>query len=117
VHELSVVAGLFEILEAQAAEYGAVKITSVKIRVGRLSGVVPDLLLSAFDAYKKGTKAEEAVLEIEAVAFRFRCRVCGGESFPEEPPYVCAACGSAEIELLGGMDLVVERIEIEAPEP
>jgi hydrogenase nickel incorporation protein HypA/HybF len=117
VHELSVIAGLFEILEAQAAEYGALRITAVKIRVGRLSGVVPDLLHSAFDAYKKGTKAEGAVLEIETVPFRFRCRACGGESFPEEPPYVCAACGSAGIELLGGMDLVVEKIEIEAPEP
>lgn len=117
MHELSIIAGLFDILEAQAAEYRAVKITAVKIRVGRLSGVVPDLLLSAFDAYKKGTKAEGAVLEIESVDFRFRCRACGGESFPEEPPYVCASCGSAEIELLGGMDLVVDRIEIEAPDP
>jgi hydrogenase nickel incorporation protein HypA/HybF len=117
VHELSIIANLFEILEEKARGLNAARITAVKIRVGRLSGVVPDLLESAFEAYKKGTLADEARLEIEAVPFAFRCRRCGGESFPEEPPYVCASCGSGDIELLGGMEIIVERIEVETDDP
>lgn len=113
MHELSLVAGLFDILEEKTREHQPCRITAVHLKVGRLSGVVPDLLESAFTVYKKGTSAEEAVLTIEIVPFRFRCRKCGGESFPEEPPFACTACGSGDVELLGGMDVVVERLEIE----
>ena len=117
MHELSLVASLFDILEEKARELGAARITAVTLRVGRLSGVVPDLLRSAFDAYKKGTLAEGARLEIETAPFDFRCRSCGGTSFREDPAVACVACGSKDVELVGGMDLVVERIEAETDEP
>ncbi len=113
MHELSLAANLLDILEGKTREYAPCRITAVTVKLGRLSGVVPDLLESAFESVKKGTVAADAVLVIEVVPFRFRCRACGGESFPDEPPYVCRGCGAADIELLGGMDLVLERLEIE----
>jgi hydrogenase nickel incorporation protein HypA/HybF len=117
VHELSIVASLFDVLEEKARDARALRITAVKLRVGRLSGVVPELIESAFEAYGKGTLAEEARLEIEVVPFSFKCRRCGGEAFRDEPPYTCAACGSNDIELRGGMDIVIEKIEIETDDP
>ena len=117
MHELSIVANLFEILEAKAVEQGAVRITAVTLRVGRLSGVVPDLLVSAFDSYKKGTLAEGARLEIETAPFDFRCRACGGTDIRDDPAVACAACGSSDVELRGGMDIIVERIEVEVLDP
>jgi len=117
VHELSIIAGLFEILEEKAREQGASRVTAVTLRVGRLSGVVPDLLGSAFDACKKGTLAEGARLEIETAPFDFRCRACGGDDVRDDPAVACAACGSSDVELRGGMDIVVQRIEVEVPDP
>jgi hydrogenase nickel incorporation protein HypA/HybF len=117
VHELSIVASLFDILEEKVRTLKGARIMDVKIRIGRLSGVVPELLESAFEAYKKGTLAEDARLEITVVPFAFRCRRCGGESFPDKPPYVCASCGAGDIELLGGMDIILEKIEVEADDP
>jgi hydrogenase nickel incorporation protein HypA/HybF len=117
VHELSIVQGLFEILEEKAREQNVVRITAVKLRVGRLSGVVPDLIESAFDSYKKGTLADGARLEIEIAPFDFRCRACGGSAFRDDTDVACAACGSGDVELLGGMDIFVEKIEIETDDP
>jgi len=117
VHELSIVASLFEILEDKAREQKADRITGVKLRVGRLSGVVPELLESAFDAYKKGTLAEGARLEIEVAPLDFRCRACGGTAFREEPGVSCAACGSSDVELVGGMDVTIEKFEAEIEDP
>jgi hydrogenase nickel incorporation protein HypA/HybF len=117
VHELSLVASLFEVLEEKAREHGAVRITAVVLKVGVMSGVVPDLLESAFEMYKKGTLAESARLQIEVVPFSFTCRQCGGESFRDEPPTACAACGSNDVELIGGMDIVIEKIEAETDDP
>ena len=117
MHELSIVASLFEVLEERAYEHRPCKITAVKVRVGRLSGVVPELLQSAFEVYKKGSLADAASLTIEVVPFEFRCRSCGGKSFRDEPPYICSACNSADVELLGGMDITLEKIEVETDVP
>lgn len=113
MHELSVVAGLFEILEEKAREAGALRVTAVTIRVGRLSGVVPDLLESAFDSFKKGTIASEASLRVETPPLRVRCRSCGKEASTDEPLFACPACGAPGLEILEGMDIFLQKLEIE----
>jgi hydrogenase nickel incorporation protein HypA/HybF len=115
VHELSLVTGLFEILEEKAGEAGVGKITSVTVRVGRLSGIVPDLLKSAFDAFKKGTIASRARLCIEVIPVKVRCRACGVETSTDEPVFICRTCGAPEIEILEGRELVLEKFEAEKP--
>ncbi len=113
MHEMSVVAGLFDLLEENARNEKAAKIISVTLRVGRLSGVVPDLLETAFETFKKGTAAETARLRIEIVPLKIRCRACERESITEEPVFVCSACGASDFEILEGRDLVLERMEVE----
>lgn len=117
MHELSLVAGLFDTLEETAREHRAGKITLVRLKIGKLSGIVPDLLESAFDVYKKGTIAGEARLEIEEVPVRVRCRECGGERLDAEGDFSCLACGGRNVEILEGRELVVERIELETDDP
>lgn len=113
MHELSLVASVFDVLEEKAQEHGATRVTSVVLRVGVMSGVVPDLLESAFDTYKIGTLAEGARLIIEAVPVKLRCPVCGGDTVREDTDFSCAACGSRRVEVVEGRELVVERIELE----
>jgi hydrogenase nickel incorporation protein HypA/HybF len=106
VHELSLVASVFDILEEKAREHGASRVTAVVLRVGRMSGVVPELLESAFDTYKKGTLAEGGRLEIVIVPVKLRCPDCGGASVRD-------ACGSRRVEIVEGREIVVEKIELE----
>lgn len=113
MHELSLVASVFEVLEEEAGKHGARRVLSVVLRVGVMSGVVPDLLESAFETYKKGTIAETARLEIVAVPVKLRCPGCGGEAVREDSDFSCAACGSRRVEIVEGRDLFVERIELE----
>ena len=113
MHELSLVAAVFEVLEEQAREHGAARVTAVVLKVGAMAGVVPDLLESAFDTYKKGTLAEAARLEIVVVPVRLRCPDCGGEAVREDTDFSCACCGSRRVEIVEGRDLVVERVELE----
>ena len=68
MHELSIIASLFNILVEKAKEQNAKKIVRVVLQVGKLSSVVPDFLESSFDIYKKGTLAEEAVLAARPAA-------------------------------------------------
>jgi hydrogenase nickel incorporation protein HypA/HybF len=113
VHELSLIASVFDILEEKAREQGASRVTAVVLRVGRMSGVVPELLESAFDTYKKGTLAEGGRLEIIIVPVKLRCPDCGGASVREDADFSCAACGSRRVEIVEGRDIFVEKIELE----
>lgn len=117
MHELSLVAALFETLEEKAREHRAARITMVHLRVGKLAGAVPELLDSAFETYKKGTIAEGARLEIEEVPVRLRCRDCGGDRLDEGGTFSCLSCGGRNVELLEGREIVVERIELETGDP
>ena len=87
--------------------------TKIVLKVGVMSGVVPELLESAFDTYKKGTLAAEARLEIVRVPVKLRCPDCGGETAREDTDFSCAACGSRRVEIVAGRELVVETIELE----
>jgi len=113
VHELSLIASVFEVLEDEARKHRATRVTEVVLKVGAMSGAVPDLLGSAFDAYKKGTPAEDARLEIVVVPVRLRCPDCGGETVREETDFSCAACGSRRVEIVEGREIFVEKIELE----
>lgn len=113
MHELSLIASVFEILEDEAGKHGAARVTAVVLKVGVLSGAVPDLLESAFAGYKKGTLAEDARLEIVAVPVKVRCPDCGGETVREETDFSCAACGSRRVEIVEGREIFVEKIELE----
>jgi len=113
VHELSLVASVFEVLEEKAREHGAARVTKVVLDVGIMSGAVPDLLKSAFEAYKRGTLAAGARLEIVVVPMKVRCPDCGGETVREDADFSCAGCGSRRVEIVEGRDLVIEKIELE----
>ena len=113
MHELSLIASVFEVLEEKAREHGAARVTRVVLKVGVMSGAVPDLVESAFETFKKGTIAEAARLEIVAVPVKLRCPECGGEAVREDTDFSCAGCGSRRVEIVEGRDLVVETIELE----
>jgi hydrogenase nickel incorporation protein HypA/HybF len=113
MHELSIVASLFEILEEKARENGAKKVILVKLQVGKLAGVVPEFLETAFDAYKEGTLAVEAELKIEEIPLTIKCQKCGTEFASENYVFICPSCQSTELKILAGTELLLEKIELE----
>jgi len=117
MHELSLVASLFETLQDQAKAHQARRITRIKIQVGALAGVVPELLESAFDMYKKGTIAENAVLEIVKPPLTILCRACRNETIRADFVLACPACASTDLEVVHGTELILEKIEVEIDDP
>lgn len=108
MHEMGIMESTLELAERRARSAGGDCIEVLRMRVGRLTGVVPEALEHAFSALSPGTLAEGAVLEVEYVPGTFLCIGCGGEFEAEAMHAVCPACGEpglgtkkgAEIELL-----------------
>ncbi|MGB8952196.1 MAG: hydrogenase maturation nickel metallochaperone HypA [Candidatus Aminicenantales bacterium] len=113
MHELSLIANLFEILNEKACEQHAKKIIFVKLKVGRLSGAVPEFLETAFEVYKNGTIAQEARLELEEVPLKVRCQKCATETIQDDFVFICPHCGARDLKTLEGTELLLERLELE----
>jgi hydrogenase nickel incorporation protein HypA/HybF len=106
MHELSITQG---VVEAVTERTGSAAVVSVRVRVGRLSGVVPDAMRFCFELVTAGTPLEGAVLEIDRPEGRGHCRTCGAEFTLPDPVLLCR-CGSADVEVLAGRELAVASV-------
>jgi hydrogenase nickel incorporation protein HypA/HybF len=83
----------------------------VRLRVGRLAGVVPDALRFCFELAAAGTPLEGASLEIEEQPGVARCRTCGADFSMADALLLCD-CGSADVEVRSGRELQVSSVEV-----
>lgn len=113
MHELSIIANLFDLLKEKTRNRKVKKILYVKLQVGTLSGVVPEFLISAFDMYKKETLAEEAEMEIKEIPLKILCQSCSRETVKDDFVFICERCGSTDLKTVSGTELILERIECE----
>ncbi len=113
MHEVSICEGIIGILEEHSAMKGGSRITSVRLKIGEMAGVVEDSMRFAFEVVSKGTLAEGAELIIDSVPLTARCRACGVEFRIFNYAFSCAICRSPEIEVVSGRELIVEEIEME----
>ncbi|MBA2558429.1 MAG: hydrogenase maturation nickel metallochaperone HypA [Propionibacteriales bacterium] len=107
MHELAIA----ESVVSTVLERAGGRVTFVRLRVGCLSGVVPDALMFCFELAAAGTTLEGAALEIEEQAGRARCRDCDSD-FAMRDAFLLCDCGSADVELLSGRELQVTSVEV-----
>lgn len=97
----------------EARARGAQRVAALRLRVGALSGVVPEALEFAFDLVTAGTPAAGARLEVERVAARWRCPRCRAEYESMDVWSACPRCENAPGELLQGRELELVSIELD----
>jgi hydrogenase nickel incorporation protein HypA/HybF len=112
MHELAVAQRLLEIVEQEARPYGGARVTRIRLRIGRLSAVVPDALRFAFDAITRGGAVEGAALEIEEVPLMIRCHQCQEVFMAEDPFMICPQCEGLDVEMVSGRELEIRSMEI-----
>ncbi len=110
MHELAIADAVVTIASAHAGER---RVTKVFLRVGHLRQVVPSALEFAFELVARGTAAEGAELEVEHVPATARCTACAADAELTDFLAACARCGSMNLEVLGGDELVVDALELD----
>jgi len=110
MHELSIAEAVVAIAERHARGR---RVTKVELRVGYLRQVVPSALSFAFELTAVGTPVEGAELELEAVPAAGLCRTCGEGTPLPELPLLCRRCGSFDVEVTQGEELLVDSLELE----
>jgi len=113
MHEYAIAQALLEKVEEIAREHSARVVTRVVVQVGKLRGVLPDILRFGFEVASADTIAAGAALEIEEVLIRVRCNSCAAESNLDTPLYLCPACGSTDLTQIAGSELILKSLEID----
>ncbi len=83
------------------------------MRIGELSGVVPESVDFCFKAITAGTSLDGSTLEIEKTHIVALCDDCGKESSVEGLVFRCPKCGGANIKVISGNELQVVEIELD----
>lgn len=113
MHELAIMDSALNMALDQAEKAGALKILKIRLRIGTLSGVVPDALQFAFETLTLGTPAQGTVLEIECVPARFWCPACRSEFQADDFFGECPGCHRPSGDLRAGREMELASMEID----
>jgi hydrogenase nickel incorporation protein HypA/HybF len=116
VHELSIATSVVENLTRKLADQPG-QVVSVQLRIGVLSGVVPDALRFAWDIVCLETRLEGSQLVIEEVEARILCGFCNAEeALPGPIPMLCPHCGKPVTDIIAGRELEIHSVEVSEDE-
>ena len=111
MHEVSIIQNVIEIVTQKALENKFTRINKVCLKIGELSGVMPESLNFAFESCIQGTMLEESILGIEEVSALGACEPCNLEFPIEHFNKLCPNCDKFCTSIVRGYELYVDTIE------
>ena len=87
------------------------RISEIRLIVGKMRQIVPEIMQFAFKAIAADTVAKGALLVIKQESVRVECLKCSEKSEINDNIYICSGCGSSQLEFITGKELFIESIE------
>lgn len=109
MHEAGLCEGVLAVVRDVS---GDKPVRRVRLRIGRLQGVVPEVFEFCWRLVAEDTGAAHAVLDVVDVPVRFRCLDCEAEHGGGPHDLTCPACGGVRMEVVAGRELDVEEVEL-----
>jgi hydrogenase nickel incorporation protein HypA/HybF len=114
MHELSIAMSLVD-LAREEAERVQGRVIALHIKVGRLSGVFKDALLSSYEMASYDTSLQGSQLIIEDVPIVIYCSQCRAESAVVSMQWLCCSvCSAPSSRILSGKELELVSLEMES---
>lgn len=112
MHELSIAQEIIGIVQENLPKQNGHAVKTVKLKIGKLTNILPDSLEFCFDALIPSTPLNGAKLVIQHVPVTIHCTQCERENEIEGFAFMCPSCGSTNIKMTAGDELQVSEIEI-----
>jgi hydrogenase nickel incorporation protein HypA/HybF len=119
MHELSIAMSIVEMAQEEAERRG-VQVEAVHLKLGALSGVVKDALLSCYEMACQETPLQGSRLVVEEVPIVIFCPSCQAQRrLSSMQLFCCPVCGTPSAEVVQGKELEVVALEVKecAPNP
>jgi hydrogenase nickel incorporation protein HypA/HybF len=111
MHELSIALSIVDVVNEEAERHDG-RVAAVHLKLGPLSGVVAEALLSAFGLAREGTALEQTELVIKEMPIIAYCPSCTIRHQLPTPMLCCPVCGGPTPEVVSGRELEVVALEI-----
>lgn len=113
MHEASIALSVLKTVTEECRQRGFSTIESVRLRIGRGSGILPDALTFAFDIAKSDSIAKEAHLQIDLIPLGGRCHECG-TTFEVEERFLlaCPQCHGTDFAINQGYEMNIVDMEV-----
>jgi hydrogenase nickel incorporation protein HypA/HybF len=113
MHELSIAMSIVEMAQEEAERHGAAQVQAVHLKLGLLSGVVKEALLSSYEMACESTPLEGSQLLIEEIPVEVFCPACdAAKPVTSIQSFCCPECGTPTPTVLRGKELEVVALEI-----
>lgn len=113
MHELSIAMSIVEMAEEECESRGGVHVLAVHLRLGLLSGVVKEALLSSYEMACEATTLEGSQLLIKEIPIEVFCPKCEVPRLVNSIQWFsCPACGTPTPTVLHGKELEVVALEM-----
>lgn len=113
MHELSIAMSILDVVEEECARRGEGRVAAIRLKLGPLSGVVKESLLSAFDLAREETDLKDCELLIEEIPIVVFCPSCDTQrSVVSIQNICCAVCGTPTPQIVTGRELEVSAMEL-----
>ena len=113
MHELSLAQNIIDIVRDEMDKHHATTLNTLRLAVGKMSGVVPDSLSFCLELITQGTDLQGATIAIDVIPLCCRCETCHKEF--ETPQFTarCPLCGSRKIDMISGRELSIVELEVD----
>jgi hydrogenase nickel incorporation protein HypA/HybF len=112
MHELSIAHAVVSTV-VDALPSPAPRVLQVRLRIGELSGIVPQALEFAYDVAAQGTPLADAALVIERSPIIVACPTCGDQPIESAHDFRCPACAVPCGNVVGGKELEILDITLD----
>jgi hydrogenase nickel incorporation protein HypA/HybF len=114
MHELSIAMSIVDLAQEESDRLGGPQIRAVHLRLGLLSGVVKEALLSSYEIACEDTPLAGSRLVVEEVPVLVFCRKCDAQrAVHSTQMFCCSECGTPTGEVVQGRELAVVGLEVE----
>jgi len=113
MHELSIALSILEIAGEEAERHGG-RVAAIHLKLGPLSGVVKEALLSAYELAREGSPLAGSQLLVEEVPVVAHCPTCAAERPVVSIQQLCCSdCGTPTPQIISGNELEIVALELE----
>ena len=113
MHEMSITQNILDDVEQSLSKAQYSKVINIKIKVGEFTALDPSSLQFCYKALTNGTKFEDTELLIEIIPLVGHCNSCKKEINIDNFLFVCGACGSSNIDIVSGQELILSEINVD----
>ena len=112
MHEMAIAQSILNLVIEETTGRKVKRVRTVNLKVGQLSGVVPEALGFCWQMVSQDSPAAGSKLAIEEEPLVAVCQACG-EFKIEDYLFACPRCSSGDITITQGRELYLSSIEVD----